>query len=48
MANLYVLTGPDRMTLYWDLPAQPSERYEILLDGVPCGSTDKTHFTSRA
>ena len=45
MANLYALTGPDCMTLYWDLPAQPSERYEILLDGVPCGSTDKTHFT---
>ena len=31
----------------WDLPAQPAERYDILLDSVRRGSTGKTHFTLR-
>ena len=34
MPNLYALSGPDSITVYWDLPARPAERYEILLDGA--------------
>ena len=47
MPNLYTLSGPDSITVYWDLPAQPAERYDILLDGARRGSTGKTHFTLR-
>ena len=47
MPNLYTLSGPDSITVYWDLPAQPAERYDILLDGAHRGSTGKTHFTLR-
>ena len=44
MPNLYTLSGPDSITVYWDLPAQPAGRYDILLDGarpgptLPCGA----------
>ena len=47
MPNLYTLSGPDSITVYWDLPAQPAERYDILLDGAHRGSTGRTHFTLR-
>ena len=47
MPNLYTLSGPDSITVYWDLPARPAERYEILLDGARRGSTGRTHFTLR-
>ena len=47
MPNLYALSGPDSITVYWDLPARPAPRYDVLVDGVRRGSTGKTHFTLR-
>lgn len=39
------LTGPDSITLFWDLPENAPAEYEIFLDGISCGTTAKTHFT---
>ena len=47
MANIYTLSGPDSLTVYWELPARPAARYDVFLDGARRGSTGKTHFTLR-
>ena len=37
----------DTVTLYWEKPGEavPGTLYTVLLDGVPAGETDRTHFT---
>ena len=47
MSTLHALTGPDSVTLYWELPALPPARYEVWLDGARCAETDRTHYTLR-
>ena len=47
MANIYTLSGPDSLTVYWELPARPAARYDVFLDGARRGSTGRTHFTLR-
>ena len=34
MANIYTLSGPDSLTVYWELPARPAARYDVFLDGA--------------
>ncbi len=38
---------PDSIVLWWDKPecTRTDWKYEIFLDGMPCGETKKTHFT---
>ena len=38
MANIYTLSGPDSLTVYWELPARPAARYDVFLDGARRGS----------
>ena len=47
MANIYTLSEPDSLTVYWELPARPAARYDVFLDGARRGSTGKTHFILR-
>ena len=45
MSDIHVLSAPDSLTLWWELPACPPDRYEVYLDGAACGATGKTHYT---